>query len=169
MPVSVAARIFSRSGMVSFAMASRSPDSTVLNGSTFFSSGLAFTTCRDAFQAIHHLRIHRMLDPERAVLVESGDALLGRHEFRASLIRGGLHEVDDRLLGGPVVPRGQRVTRCCGLRLRGRGQERSRHGRKRRQCRQEGTAVDTQGRSGCFHGAPVPVSYFSLLSSCLVI
>ena len=43
MPVSVAARIFSRSGIVSFAIASRSPDSTVLNGSTLASSGLALT------------------------------------------------------------------------------------------------------------------------------
>ena len=30
--------------MESFAIASRLPDSTVLNGSTFFSSGFAFTT-----------------------------------------------------------------------------------------------------------------------------
>ena len=44
MPVSVAARIFSRSGIESFAIASRSPDSTVLKGSTFASSGFAFTT-----------------------------------------------------------------------------------------------------------------------------
>ena len=44
MPVSVAARIFSRSFIESFAIASRLPDSTVLNGSTFASSGFAFTT-----------------------------------------------------------------------------------------------------------------------------
>ena len=39
MPVSVAARIFSRSFIGSFAIASRLPESTVLNGSTFLSSG----------------------------------------------------------------------------------------------------------------------------------
>ena len=44
MPVSVAARIFIRSGVESFAIASRLPDSTVLNGSTFASSGFALTS-----------------------------------------------------------------------------------------------------------------------------
>ena len=44
MPVSVAARIFSRSCVGSFAIASRSPDSTVLNGSTLASSGFALTS-----------------------------------------------------------------------------------------------------------------------------
>ena len=44
MPVSVAARIFSRSFSGSFAIASRSPESTVLNGSTFLSSGFSFTS-----------------------------------------------------------------------------------------------------------------------------
>ena len=39
MPVCVTARIFSKSGIVSFAMAARSPDSTVLKGSTSFSLG----------------------------------------------------------------------------------------------------------------------------------
>ena len=42
-----------------------------------------------------------MLDPQRAVLVEGGDALGRRHELRAALGRGRLHELDDRLLGGP--------------------------------------------------------------------
>ena len=40
----VANRIFSRSCVVSFAIASRSPESTVLKGSTLASSGLALTT-----------------------------------------------------------------------------------------------------------------------------
>jgi len=44
MPVRVAARIFSRSFIESFAIASRLPDSTVLKGSTFASSGFALTT-----------------------------------------------------------------------------------------------------------------------------
>ena len=44
MPVSVAAAIFTRSSIESLAIASRSPESTVLNGSTFASSGFAFTT-----------------------------------------------------------------------------------------------------------------------------
>ena len=44
MPVSVTARSFSRSFIESFAIASRLPDRTVLNGSTFFSSGFFATT-----------------------------------------------------------------------------------------------------------------------------
>ena len=44
MPVSVATTIFSRSCSVNFAIASRLPDMTVLNGSTFASSGFALTT-----------------------------------------------------------------------------------------------------------------------------
>ena len=44
MPVSVATAIFSRSCNVNFAIASRLPDITVLNGSTFASSGFALTT-----------------------------------------------------------------------------------------------------------------------------
>ncbi len=44
MPVRVAARIFSRSFIESFAIASRLPDSTVLKGSTLASSGFALTT-----------------------------------------------------------------------------------------------------------------------------
>ena len=44
MPVSVAASIFSRSCIESFAIAARLPERTVLNGSTFANSGFAFTT-----------------------------------------------------------------------------------------------------------------------------
>src|SRR5882757_5337278 len=44
MPVTVAIRIFSRSFIFSFPMASRSPERTVLNGSTFFNYGFALTS-----------------------------------------------------------------------------------------------------------------------------
>src|SRR5271165_2283063 len=44
MPVRVAARIFKRSFIGSFAIASRLPESTVLNGSTFLSSGFFSTS-----------------------------------------------------------------------------------------------------------------------------
>src|SRR6516225_5825774 len=36
---------------------------------------------RHTVQAINHLRIHGMFDPQRTVLIESSDALLRRHEF----------------------------------------------------------------------------------------
>ncbi len=54
-PVSVATAIFSRSGNGSFAMASRSPESTVLNGSMFFISGFSLANSGHAVEAIHHL------------------------------------------------------------------------------------------------------------------
>ena len=57
----------------------------MLNGSTFASSGFALTNVRHALQAIHHLGIHRMLDPQRAVLIERGDSFLGRDKLRAAL------------------------------------------------------------------------------------
>src|SRR5213594_515517 len=74
---------------------------------------------RNTFQAIQDLRVHRMLDPQRAVLVERGDALGRRHEPRAALRRRALHELDDRLLGRPVVPRRERI----GLRANRRAHE----------------------------------------------
>ena len=105
MPVSVATRIFTRSSFGSFAIASRSPDRTVLNGSTFFSFGLRFRHRRYPIQAVHHLRIHRMLDPERAVLIEGGDPRLGRHELRGSPVSVvGLARIDDRRFGRTVIP-----------------------------------------------------------------
>ena len=42
--------------------------------------GLRLDQRRHALQAIHHLRIDRMLDPERAVLIKRGDALLGSEQ-----------------------------------------------------------------------------------------
>ena len=86
---------FSRSGSVSLAMAARSPlriSSTVEKGATLASSGLALTSARHALEDVHHLRVHRVLDPQRAVLVEGGDALSRRHEVRAPRRRGRLHK-----------------------------------------------------------------------------
>ena len=75
MPASVAARIFSRSFSESFASAARLPERTVLNGSRAIEFRLLLRQGADAVQAIHQLRNHRLLDPQRAVLVEGGDAL----------------------------------------------------------------------------------------------
>ena len=55
---------------------------------------------------------HRLLAPERAVVVERGDAFGDRHEVRRAGPRHLLDEVDDGLLGLAVVPRGQRVGGC---------------------------------------------------------
>ena len=89
-------------------MASRFPDNTVLKGSTFASSGFRLDYCRNPIQAIHHLRVHRVGDPQRAVLVKGGDALLRRTNF-GGRVGGGFHEVEDGLLSRSLVPGGQRV------------------------------------------------------------
>ena len=78
--------------------------------------GLRLDQGRNLLQAIHHLRIHWMLDPQCAVLIERGNPRLGRHELRAALSRGRLDEFDDSLFGRAVVPRSQRVG---GLRVGG--------------------------------------------------
>ena len=76
--------------------------------------GLRLDQGRNLLQAIHHLGIHRMLDPQRAVLIKRGNALLGRHELRAALGRSRLDEFYDGLFGRSVVPRSQRVSGLCG-------------------------------------------------------
>ena len=55
-----------------------------------------------------------MLDPQRAVLIKRGNALLGRYELRAALSCSRLDEFDNGLFGRAVVPGSQRVG---GLRL----------------------------------------------------
>ncbi len=57
----------------------------------------------------HDLAVDRVLDPERAVLVEGGEPVLGRHEVGAAGLGGGPDQVEDRLLGRAVVPGRQRV------------------------------------------------------------
>jgi hypothetical protein len=70
---------------------------------------LSFDQRRHALQAKHHLRIHRMLDPERAVLVKGRDAFLGRDKIRAASFGGGFDKVYDGLLGRALRPRGERI------------------------------------------------------------
>ena len=50
------------------------------------------------------LDIHRLLDPERAVVVEGRDALFDRHKIWPVLRRDTRNEVEDRGLAGAVVP-----------------------------------------------------------------
>jgi hypothetical protein len=55
------------------------------------------------------LDVHRLLGPERAVVVEHGDALGHWDEGRVALARHLLDERHDRPSGGDLVPGGQRV------------------------------------------------------------
>ncbi len=58
----------------------------------------------------------RVLAPQRAVVVEDGDAVRRGDEGRAAHGGGVAHEAQDRLLGGTVAPGGQRVRRGGGRR-----------------------------------------------------
>ena len=69
-------------------------------------SGFSANQRRDSIQGF---------DPERALLVDSCDALGQRHEGRTALLGRRLHELADSLLRGAVNPRRQRIV----LRLRG--------------------------------------------------
>ena len=55
------------------------------------------------------LRVDRLFEPERAVIVEGGDAVFDRYVIAAFRLAYLGHEVDDGLLGGPVVPGGQGI------------------------------------------------------------
>ena len=86
-----------------------SPLSSDANGSLSFHSGCCGRERLDAVEREEQLEVHRLLGPERAVVVEGGDALGGRDEVRRALLRHLRDEVDDGLLGRAVVPGRQRV------------------------------------------------------------
>ena len=80
---------------------------------------------RNAIQTKHQLAVDRVLNPQRAVLVEGGNALLWRDEIRRTNRGGFRHEFDDCLFGGAVVPRGQWV---LGFRAGGTTDNERQHG-----------------------------------------
>ena len=66
-----------------------------------------------------------MLDPERPVLVEGGDALGLGHKRGGALFRGRVHELDDGGLGGAVIP-GRQVV-ALRIDMGSKGENGSRH------------------------------------------
>ena len=58
----------------------------------------------DAIEREHGLGVERLLHPERAVLVEHGDAILDRDEGLAGRVSRYTNEVQDRSLGRPLCP-----------------------------------------------------------------
>jgi hypothetical protein len=52
----------------------------------------------------HGLGIQRMFDPERAVLIEGGDAVFRRHEISARWVSGRMDKAQNRLLCWPFIP-----------------------------------------------------------------
>ena len=63
----------------------------------------------DPIEDEERLEVHRLLGPQRAVVVEYGDALGRRHVAGHALPRDRLQERDDRPSGRTVVPARQRV------------------------------------------------------------
>ena len=63
----------------------------------------------DPVEREHRLGVERMLDPERAVLVEGGDPVGRQHEVGAARRGHGVDERDDRRFRGTVVPGRQRI------------------------------------------------------------
>ena len=57
------------------------------------------------------LDIHGLLAPQRSIVVEGRDPVRHGYEVRRALARHGRDEIQDRLLGRPVVPRRKRVGR----------------------------------------------------------
>ena len=68
---------------------------------------------RHSFQRVRHERVHRMLDPQRAVLIEGGNAVLGLHKLRARFVCGRFDECDDRLFAGPLIHEGRTSASVC--------------------------------------------------------
>jgi len=79
----------------------------------------------DAIQRKGELDIHRLLDPQRAVIVESRDTLIFGHEIRPA--GDSRHEVGDRTLRRTVIPGWQPVAAPLCL-----------HWREARRCGQNG-------------------------------
>ena len=160
MPVSVAARIFIRSSIGSLAMASRLPDSTVLNGSTFASSGFCSHQRRHTLQAVDDLRVHRVFDPQGAVLVEGGDARLRGTKLRArSIVVRPARSSMIVCFAGPSFQDGS------GSRLspagRDGGSDRRRQARRRGQHGPRGNAGATE-----MHGSSMGLSFLQDQSQC---
>jgi hypothetical protein len=63
----------------------------------------------DAVNRERDLEVDRLLGPQRAVVVEGGDALFDRNEIRCALRRDAGDEIGKRFFRGTIVPGGQRV------------------------------------------------------------
>jgi hypothetical protein len=73
----------------------------------------------DPIECERELKIHRLLGPQGAVVVEHGDALPGREIVGAAFACDPSDEFNDRVLAGSLRPRCQRIGECG----RGRGDQ----------------------------------------------
>ena len=146
MPVSVATIIFSRSGIVNLLMAFRSPERACLERLRLLQRRFLGRQRWYAVEAIHHLTVHRVLDPQRAVLIESCDALVGRNEVWTCPV-GSIAPVKPRIacFAAPSFHDGSGTGQRSGL-IRDGKRSPQQHERRRRH--QQDPAIDA-GRSTC--------------------
>ena len=81
-----------------------SPSSTALNGCLSFHSGCAGAMRLDAVEREGELDVHRLFAPQRAVVVEGGDALVGGTKSGPPCVVTRSTNSYDRGLGRAVVP-----------------------------------------------------------------
>src|SRR5262245_34683187 len=81
----------------------------------------------DPIEREDQLERHRLLGPERAVVVEGGDALACRYEVGSAFSGDAADELHDRAPRRTVVPRWE-YRGCGGTGLRGRRRDRRRRG-----------------------------------------
>ena len=90
----------------------QSRDIPLLHGQNcrnYFPLGMFGKQALDFRKGERHLEGHRVFAPEHTVVVEDRDALGGRNEIGAALLRHFLDEGDDRLLRRSIVPRRKRI------------------------------------------------------------
>jgi hypothetical protein len=89
----------------------------------------------DAIEDEGELDVHRVLAPQRSVVIEGGDTLIHGHEVRSALRCNARDKIGDRSLRRAVVPGRQWIG--LGLHLCGCGAERTdqsgEHGQAREQ------------------------------------
>src|SRR5277367_3668650 len=91
-----------------------------------------------------------MLDPQRAVLIKRRNPFFRRHKIRVGAVGRHAHELEDCVLGGPLIPGCKRYCGCCGLSLRGGGAKQRRYCRGcRERLEQETTGQVIGGWHGC--------------------
>ena len=109
MPAWVAAMICSRPFSPDAATAFMSSSSSRLERLLRLPFGVLRRERLDAVESERDLEVHRLLGPQRAVVVEHGDPLRGRHEILACRVRRRLDEVEDARLDRTFVPRWKRL------------------------------------------------------------
>ena len=90
-------------------MVFRSRSRNALNGCASLIAGSFAASSFEPIEGEEDLHLHRLLAPQRAVIVERRDPLSRMDEVRAAILGHAGDEVEDRALDDVVVPRGQGV------------------------------------------------------------